>query len=88
MAKNKSCIFYIDQQSYGNLSVYDYSLLSRIDRSVEIHYFCNKLYDAGMLKQNIHYHKIFKYSGKQGLQKGELYFICFTAVVFHYITCS
>ncbi|MDO4801025.1 MAG: glycosyltransferase [Prevotellaceae bacterium] len=69
MIKSKSSIFYIDQQSYGNLSVYDYSLLSRIDRSVEIHYFCNRLYDAEMLEHNIHYHKIFRYSGKQGLAK-------------------
>ena len=69
MIKSKSSIFYIDQQSYGNLSMYDYSLLSRIDRSVEIHYFCNRLYDAEMLEHNIHYHKIFRYSGKQGLAK-------------------
>lgn len=82
MAKNKSCIFYIDQQSYGNLSVYDYSLLSRIDRSVEIHYFCNKLYDAGMLKQNIHYHKIFKYSGKQGVAKKVSYTLSVLQLLF------
>ena len=82
MIKSKSCIFYIDQQSYGNLSVYDYSLLSRIDRSVEIHYFCNKLYDAGMLEQNIHYHKIFKYSGKQGLAKKVSYTLSVLQLLF------
>lgn len=75
MTKSKSNIFYIDQQSYGNLSVYDYSLLSRIDKGVEIHYFCNKLYDADMLGYNVHYHKIFRYSRKQGLAKKVSYSI-------------
>ena len=80
-------IFYIDQQSYGNLSIYDYSLLSRINSQRKIHYFCNSLYDGQPFPKNIAVHKIFRYSGKQGLEKklsyamSVLQLLCFVIVL-------
>ncbi len=53
-------IVYIDPQSYQNLAIYDYSLLSNIDG--DIHYVCSKLYNYKQLPPNIRQHRLFEYS--------------------------
>ncbi len=53
-------IAYIDPQSYRNLSIYDYNLLSNMEQ--DIHYFCSKYYDYLDLPQNIRKHNVFKYN--------------------------
>lgn len=56
-------IVYIDPQSYKNLSIYDYSLLSNIEG--EIHYLCSTNYDYLPLPPHIKQHKIFNYNNKK-----------------------
>ncbi len=53
-------VFYIDPQSYNNLSVYDHSLLKGI-KDWQIHYFCNRKYDFKPL-DGVHVYPIFRYS--------------------------
>lgn len=61
MNKNlKKIIFFIDPQSYNNLSIYDYGVLKEINE-FDVWYFCNKKYDYLPLK-NIIIKKIFSYS--------------------------
>lgn len=56
-------IVYIDPQSYKNLSVYDYCLLSNIDG--EIHYLCSANYDYLPLPSHVKQHKLFCYNDKK-----------------------
>lgn len=60
MKKNDN-IFFIDPQSYYNLSIYDYSLLSRL-REYNIFFFGSTLYDYLPLPANIRFIKLFRYS--------------------------
>ena len=53
-------VFYIDPQSYNNLSVYDHSLLKGI-KDWQIHYFCNRKYDFKPL-DGAKVHPFFHYS--------------------------
>lgn len=53
-------IVYIDPQSYQNLAIYDYSLLSHIDG--DIHYVCSKLYNYKQLPSNVRQHRMFSYT--------------------------
>ena len=54
---------YIDPQSYLNLAIYDYSLLSNIGGPVR--YVCSKLYNYKPLPSNVTQVKIFSYSKYQ-----------------------
>lgn len=56
-------VFFIDSQSYHNLSIYDYRILSRI--SLPVHFFGSKLYDYKSLPENIYFTKTFNYSLKK-----------------------
>ncbi len=51
---------YIDPQSYQNLAIYDYSLLSHMDG--DIHYVCSQLYNYKPLPPNVHRHRMFSYT--------------------------
>lgn len=51
---------YIDPQSYQNLAIYDYCLLSHIDG--DIHYVCSELYNYKPLPANIRQHRMFGYT--------------------------
>ena len=53
-------LFFVDPQSYNNLSIYDYGVLKEINE-FDIWYFCNKKYDYLPLN-NIITKKIFSYS--------------------------
>ena len=56
----KKSYVYIDPQSYLNLAIYDYGLLSHIDG--DVHYACSTLYDYKPLPANVRQHRLFKYS--------------------------
>lgn len=56
----KYTIFYIDPQSYHNLSTYDYSLLSKV-RDFDVHYICSKYYD-NRRHDWVKYHHVFSYN--------------------------
>ncbi|MBQ8676667.1 MAG: glycosyltransferase family 4 protein [Bacteroidaceae bacterium] len=56
----KSTIFYIDPQSYHNLSTYDYSLLSNV-RDFDVHYLCSKYYD-NKRHDWVNFHPVFSYN--------------------------
>ena len=53
-------IFYIDPQSSGNLSAYDYGVLSKVNSTVC--YICSRYYDYKEMSPNIHPYPIFKYN--------------------------
>lgn len=54
-------IFYVNPMSYGNLALYDYSLLSNV-KNIDLRYFCNTKYDSDQL--NFKFEKIYNYSDK------------------------
>ena len=56
-------VVYIDPQSYKNLSIYDYSLLSNMEG--EIHYLCSTNYDYLPLPSHVKQHKLFRYNNKK-----------------------
>ena len=56
-------IVYIDPQSYKNLSIYDYSLLSNVEG--RIHYLCSANYDHLPLPPHVRQHKVFRYNNKK-----------------------
>ncbi len=60
-------VFFIDPQSYNNLAMYDYELLSRIE-GYRIFFFGNKKYDY-LIPENIVFKPIFSYSDKKGILK-------------------
>lgn len=60
----KDTVFYIDPQSYRNLSTYDYSLLCKVS-DFNIYYLCSKYYDSKR-HEWIHYHPIFSYNQIKG----------------------
>ena len=53
-------IFFIDPQSSGNLSAYDYGVLSKVNSKVC--YICSRYYDYKEMPPNIHPNPIFKYN--------------------------
>lgn len=58
-------IFYIDQQSYSNLAIYDHSLLSAIAKETpdfQIEYWGNRKYEYMPLPEGINPHWIYRYS--------------------------
>jgi len=59
LKKSLTKVFYVDPMSYHNLALYDYNLLSNIDKQIEVSYFGNKQYDLDSIK-NIK--KIYNYS--------------------------
>lgn len=74
-------IVYIDPQSYKNLSVYDYSLLSNIDG--EIHYLCSANYDYLPLPPHVKQHKLFHYNNKRSnLAKAVSYLCSYVRIFF------
>lgn len=75
-------IVYIDQQSYYNLSIYDWSLLSGI-KDFEVIYIGNKKYDYKEFPQNIKQKLIFNYSSfNNKLFKAISYFISCLKMIF------
>ena len=65
-------IVYIDPQSYKNLSIYDFSLLSCI--AGKIHYICSANYDYLPLPPHVIQHKLFNYNNKRSnLEKAVSY---------------
>lgn len=60
--KNK--VYYIDPQSYNNLSMYDYSLLQGIN-DFELYYYHNEQYDCPLMNHIFH-RNVFVYSSKRG----------------------
>ncbi len=64
-------VFYIDPQSYKNLSVYDYELLSHID-GAEVVYYHNRRYQLPSYPCEEHY-GVFTYSDRRGLMKAMSY---------------
>ena len=58
-------VFYVDQQSYSNLSIYDHSLISHICREnpeIPIEYIGSTKYDYLPMPEGVTMHKVFRYS--------------------------
>lgn len=73
--------FYIDPESYANLSAYDYNLLSNID--ADIVYFCSTLYDYKPIGAHVTSIPIFSYNKKENnLQKGLSYIKSYLKIFF------
>lgn len=64
-------LFYIDPQSYNNLSIYDSSLLSNV-KVDEIHYYHNVKYQCEPIP-GVHHHPVFSYSDMTGIRKAASY---------------
>lgn len=64
-------VFYIDPQSYNNLSIYDTSLMDELC-DCDIHYYHNVKYQCEPLG-GVHYHPVFSYSDKHGVGKAVSY---------------
>lgn len=73
-------IVYIDPQSYKNLSIYDYSLLSNIEG--EIHYVCSTNYDYLPLPPHIKQHKFFRYNDKKNNLAKAVSYLCSYICIF------
>jgi len=56
-----STIFFVDQQSFSNLAIYDYSLLSQIEGH-NIYFWGSKLYSYLVPTNNVKLRKLFHYS--------------------------
>ena len=68
----KDVFFYIDPESYANLSAYDYNLLSNVKGDVI--YFCSSMYDHVPMKEHITSIPLFTYNKKKNnLLKGLSY---------------
>lgn len=68
----KDVFFYIDPESYANLSAYDYNLLSNVKGNVI--YFCSSMYDHVPMKEHITSIPLFTYNKKKNnLLKGLSY---------------
>jgi len=59
-------VYYIDPQSYNNLSVYDTSLLSCIDADLHVAYYHSDKYQLPK-QEGINYREVFHYSEMSGL---------------------
>ncbi len=64
-------VFFIDPQSYHNLSVYDYELLTNV-KDIELFYFHNVKYQLSEMPSKEH-SAVFSYSDKKGVAKGMSY---------------
>lgn len=74
-------IVYIDPQSYKNLSIYDYGLLSNMEG--DIYYLCSTNYDYLPLPPHIKQHKIFNYNNKKGnIAKAVSYMCSYVRIFF------
>ena len=74
-------VVYIDPQSYKNLSIYDYSLLSNMEG--DIRYLCSTNYDYLPLPPHVKQHKIFNYNNKKGnLTKAVNYLFSYICIFF------
>lgn len=74
-------IVYIDPQSYKNLSIYDYSLLTNMEG--DIRYLCSVNYDYLPLPAHIRQHQIFNYNNKTGnLAKAVSYLFSYIRIFF------
>lgn len=61
---DKNTIFFIDPQSYRNLSAYDYSVLCKI-KDFDAHYLCSKYYD-NKKHDWVKHHPVFSYNHIKG----------------------
>lgn len=59
---SKRTVFYIDPESYANLSAYDYNLLSNVE--CDVMYFCSTLYDHTPMKSHVRPIPVFSYNKK------------------------
>ncbi len=77
-------LFYIDPQSYNNLSIYDYSLLGGID-DCNITYYHNRQYQCKKIPNATH-KSIFSYSQKKSNVTKSLSYICSISSIVRDIT--
>lgn len=78
----KNCIFYIDPQSYKNLAVYDYNLLSNM--KCETRFYGSKYYDAPKLPKNIIFKPVFKYNKmSNSIAKALSYLLSYSVILIH-----
>ncbi len=73
-------VFYIDPQSYNNLSIYDYSLLSNVHKPAVV-YFYNANYQLADMPCSDS-RKAFSYSGKKSIAKGMSYAMSMLKIAF------
>ncbi len=78
-------VFYIDPQSYNNLSIYDFQLISSM-KGVDVVYFHNKKYQLASFPCR-EYHAVFSYSDKKGVAKGLSYVFSLMRVALSVLTC-
>ena len=77
-------IYYIDPQSYRNLSIYDFNLLSNMGG--ELTYICSELYDHEKMPDNIKMKRHFSYSKrKRRLTKALSYVFACIRLFFYFI---
>lgn len=72
-------IFFVDPQSYSNLAIYDYNLLSNID--YQIYFYGSYLYDCNIPK-NVSFFPLFRYNNKWLLFKFFSYFFSIIKLFF------
>lgn len=78
----KNSIFYIDPQSYKNLAIYDYNLLSGMD--FKIRYYGCKYYDGPELPGNIIFTPVFRYNKmNSNIKKALSYMLSYIVIFVH-----
>jgi D-inositol-3-phosphate glycosyltransferase len=65
-------LFYIDPMSYHNLAGYDFELLSKMDKEIDVSFYANVKFNMHI--PNVNIIKIYSYSSKKGLSKAFSYF--------------
>jgi len=83
MSKRQKTVFFVDPQSYHNLSNYDYALLSRI-KDCNCIFFGSKLYDYKPLPKRIGAKLIFSYSNKKHIITKVLSYVWSNIVLLSY----
>ncbi len=78
-------MFYIDPQSYNNLSIYDFQLIKSM-KGVDVVYFHNTKYQLKHFPCREH-HAVFSYSDKKGVAKGLSYMFSLIRVALRVLTC-
>lgn len=76
-------VFYIDPESYANLSAYDYNLLSNVN--CDVMYFCSTLYDHTPMKEHVRSVPVFSYNKKKSNLRKGLSYIWSYIIIFLYI---
>lgn len=80
----RKTVFYIDPESYANLSAYDYNLLSNV--KCDIMYFCSTLYDHTPMGNHVRPVPVFSYNKKSStLLKGISYIWSYLKILIYII---